>query len=78
MTPSQARVYSMVRKAPAVINGWRLVELMYADRVDGGPEFALDCVHAIIRTLNKRLKPIGERVRADKRGPGATYRIVKI
>ena len=78
LPPTQAKIYRMVQAAPEVINGWRLVELLYRDRADGGPEFALDCVHGAIRLLNKKLKPVGQRVRADRRGPGATYRIVNI
>ncbi len=78
LPPLKAKIYRAVKNAPAVINGPRLVDILYADRHDGGPENPLDCIHVLIRGANKQLAAIGEKIKADRRGPGATYRIIKI
>lgn len=78
LTPLGAEIYRRVKASPGVMDGPRLAELLYADRHDGGPDNPLNVVYVTIKKTNERLLAVGERVHASRRGPGATYSVVKI
>lgn len=78
LAPIQSRIYRAVQAAPDAIGGQKLIEIVYSDRRDGGPESATACIHTLINQMNKRLAKVGEKLCADRRGAGATYRIVKL
>ncbi len=76
LTPNQRKLFNCVKAAKGSIGGHALVERMYGDRHDGGPEDALNAVHVTINQMNKRLAKVNLKIRAQSRGPGSTYRIV--
>lgn len=78
LPPIGAKIYRAVKARPGVIGGHDLVDIVYGDHRDGGPETAMDSIHVLINKMNKRLATVGECLKADRRGPGATYSIVKL
>lgn len=55
----------------------RLLNIIYADDRDGGPENANSSLHVTICKMNKILRAYGYQIRG-KRGRGAFYRFVEI
>lgn len=74
--PSQ--LYRLVKAKPSLLGAPQLVEALYADDPNGGPDDALKCVHVAINRMNKHPARVGEKIKADHRGPGATYSVVSI
>ena len=69
LTPQQARIYERVRKAGKWgIRSDDLIDWLYADREDGGPDSAVKVLHCQVSKMNKRLKPFGKAVRAPPGG----------
>lgn len=64
------------KASPRGILGSRLVDKLYADREDGGPENALGVVHQQVLRLNKTLKQDGLAVRAGRWSDG--YRLLRL
>lgn len=73
LSPTQRKLYAFVAKHPGVTLD-QIFNHLYADRADGGPLYT-NIVSVFISTMNKIL--VGQRIRADKPGPGATYRLIK-
>lgn len=78
MASLPAQLYRVVKAKPGLLGANQIVEVLYADDIDGGPEEAVKCVHVMINRMNKLLAGVGEKIKADRRGPGATYSIVKL
>ena len=79
LPPTQAQIYRAIRARPMALNAYHLVDILYAHRPDGGPVTALNVVHSLICRMNKKeLFKIGEKIVADRRGPGATYRVINV
>jgi len=74
LPPMQLKIYNAVRTSRYGLTAMQLVSRVYADRIDGGPEWAQTSVNVQIMNLNKRLSVIGQRVKANARGgQGARY-----
>lgn len=78
LTPIQQKIYDIVRSAKHGIDGPTLVNRVYADREDGGPEFASVCVHMTIMRMNKRLLPANIKIGATHRGVGGKFRVERL
>jgi hypothetical protein len=55
LTPLQRWIYDAVRTSRFGIPGPMLVARIYADRIDGGPLYAIGCMYLAIRDANRRL-----------------------
>jgi hypothetical protein len=77
LTPLQIEIYKATRDTKGGIGIDALINKLYGDRHDGGPDFAQDVVHVTIFNMNKRLAAIKEQVKANRRGAGAVYRLHK-
>jgi len=70
------RTYAPVKRAifdalcahPYGLSARKLAELVYADREDGGPEWALNCITARITQMNKQWVARGSCLRIKSRG----------
>jgi len=71
-TPSQQRIFDALRSRPRTCA--ELVDLLYAEREDGGPDFAATTVHVFVNQMRGKLKPHGMTIRSGG-GPGAVYRL---
>lgn len=78
MAPLPAQIYRAIKARPGLLGGPQLVDVIYASDPTGGPDEALTAIHVMINRMNKLLAGVGEQVKADRRGAGATYRIVKL
>jgi hypothetical protein len=75
----ERRIYEIVQSCGGEgIDMHRLSERVYADRRDGGPEYAADSIRATICRMNKRLAASGRQVKASTLGRGAGYRVVPL
>jgi hypothetical protein len=54
-----------------------LIELIYADRPNGEPDFAASSIKTTIHYANRALQPQGYRIRSTL-GPGARYRLERL
>lgn len=73
LTPLQFKIYDIVRKSKHGILGPDLVRKVYADRADGGPDWASTSIHVQIKNMNGRLAVVGQMVRSDTRGVGGRF-----
>lgn len=78
LSPLQFKVYDIIRKSVHGITGPHLVDRVYADRSDGGPDFASVSVHVMIKRINDKLKPHGQRLGATNRGIGGIFRLERL
>jgi hypothetical protein len=72
LTPLQARIYGIILKGPISVAG--LTEVVYADRLDGGPATARNTISVTIHYANQRLAPVHQRIVSTK-GHGSVYRL---
>lgn len=72
--PSRYRIVESVMKQPGM-NLRELVDAVYRDAEDGGPDNAEVTVRTQVWHLNKRIKKLGLQI-SSTRGPGAVYRPV--
>lgn len=73
LTPLQYKILQAVRHHRVTVP--RLVELLYQDRADGGPECANNVIHVTMSAMNKRLKAINMKIGGERPGPFATIRL---
>jgi hypothetical protein len=79
LTAMERRLFEIVQAANHLgIGGRALADKFYGDRIDGGPEHGLSCVHVQIHRANKKLAAVGRRIKATTPGIGASYRVVSI
>jgi hypothetical protein len=73
----QTRVFNYVATHPnCEMRG--IIGFVYGDSPDGGPLSAGSSVHVQIHKINKKLKPLGQRIKASSSGRGATYRLLAL
>ena len=78
LTRLQFKLWDALRRAGADgISCAGLVERVYADRPDGGPNNATQCIWGHAYHANKRLKELGQRIVATG-GPGSIYRLERL
>ncbi len=51
----------------------RVMDVLYADDPDGGPEFGRECVYVFAHSANKKLRPAGLKIESEQ-GRGARHR----
>jgi hypothetical protein len=73
LTPIQGKIYNLVRAARFGIDVSRLAAAVYADRIDGGPHGANWSINTQIYKMNRRLEPVGERIRSE----GLVYKLFR-
>lgn len=78
LTYMERKVFKAINASPGVgVND--IVREIYADRMDGGPLTARECVNAYIKRLNCKLADRGRVVKASNtRGKGSIYRVEAI
>lgn len=74
LSPLQFRIWDIVRKSPHGISIRDLVDRVYIDREDGGPEYATRCVWRTVWNANRRLAVVDQRIVSTK-GWGSLYRL---
>lgn len=72
LAPMLLRLYHFVAKHPDC-TAERIHLHLYSNRHDGGPR--MNYISDSVYTINKNL--VGQRIRANRTGPGATYRLYK-
>lgn len=75
LTPVQTKVYEFVRRSKHAVSSNQIIHAVYSDRIDGGPLQATKAVHVQICQMNKRLKLVGQRIGASRRGAASSYRL---
>ncbi len=78
LTTTQQRIYDIVKSAKNGIGCTEIVDRLYADRRDGGPDTAINTVNVIINQMNKRLAAVNQRIKCDHRGRGATFNLYQL
>jgi hypothetical protein len=78
LTPLQFRIYDVVRRSPCGINVHNLVDKVYADRADGGPDTAMAVVRSLIWKINTVLAPTGARIRGTSTGRSSVYKLQRL
>lgn len=74
LTPVQRHILELVQRAGSHgISSRAIVDTLYADDPDGGPEHALRCVYVQVVNLNHQLRPKGFEVRGNVPGQWGTY-----
>jgi hypothetical protein len=74
----QFKIYDEVRRHPYGIETPKLVDRIYADRIDGGPDSALKTIHVMVWRLNAKLRPAGQRIYGTARGTGSVYKLQRL
>lgn len=73
LTPRQAQIFNLIRaRMPHGILRSRLMGLVYADDIDGGPD-TFKVIDVLICYANKRLAKKGLRIASKHTGNGAEY-----
>jgi hypothetical protein len=74
--PIRQRLVEVIANRPNGITSSELMDLVYADDVDGGPD-CVGTVAALVFHVNKQLAPQGYRI-ISRGGPGARYHLRKL
>lgn len=74
--PVSQRIYDYIAKHPEGVTRYQVIDWVYADRKDGGPEWA-NGISVMIMALNKKLAERGMKIKS-RGGPGSIYRLVSI
>jgi len=75
--PVRQRIVNIIADRPDGIARTELLDIVYADSVDGGPNTP-NTVSVLIHCANQQLAEQGYRIEASWRGRGARYRLVKV
>jgi hypothetical protein len=75
LTPMEFAVWDAVRKSKYGVDAAAIARQVYADRYDGGPLFAQNCIYLAIRRANRRLSAAGQQIVSTNRNRGSVYRI---
>ncbi len=70
------RIYECVARHPEGVSRSEIIESVYADDPDGGPEFA-NVISVHVARINKLIEREGVRIHST-RGPHAVYRLVAL
>lgn len=74
--PIKRRIYEFIAAHPEGVDRRRIIENVYADDINGGPEFA-NVISVHIKKMRPVLKDIGLTI-SSMRGRGSVYRLVEI
>ena len=72
----QQALFDLVKKHPQGIKACDIKDRIYASTRDGGAS-QHNIVAVMARHVNKKLKPLGMRIKGTG-GPGSVYRLIKI
>jgi hypothetical protein len=75
--PVRQRIVDLIANRPAGITRREIIDLVYADDIDGGPENP-NTISVLIKHANKELATQGFHIEPAWRGRGARYRLVRI
>jgi hypothetical protein len=75
--PVRQRIVDVIADRPDGITRGELLDLVYADDIDGGPDNP-NTISVLIKHANAELAPQGYRIESMWRGPGARYRLVGV
>jgi hypothetical protein len=75
LTPLQFKIYDAVRRSKHGLGSRALIDRVYADRIDGGPDNPINTICQTIKNMNARLAVVGQRVHGTTRGVGSVYRL---
>jgi hypothetical protein len=75
LAPLEFAIWDVVRRSKYGLDATAIADKVYANRYDGGPEFARTCVHLTIRRANRRLAAAGQQIVSSNRNRGSVYRI---
>jgi hypothetical protein len=71
------RIIDVIAARPDGITRAELLDVVYGDDIDGGPDNA-NTISVLIKHANEDLKPQGFRIEPTWRGRGARYRLIRI
>jgi hypothetical protein len=74
--PVRQRIVDAVGNRPDGITRGELLDLVYFDRADGGPNNS-NVIAVLIKHANAELAAQGYRIESMWRGPGARYRLAR-
>jgi DNA-binding response OmpR family regulator len=74
--PVKQRIYDYIAKHPEGVTREQILDFVWADDIDGGPEFK-NIVSVHIEKMRPILIEIGLTI-TRSRGPGSTYRLVAV
>lgn len=78
LTPMQARTLRAIAdRRGEWITAMQIAAVIYADRADGGPEFAGKIVSAFVCAVRKKMRQMPAPFAIEAR-PGAGYRILRV
>lgn len=75
LTTTQRVIYDAVRASDCGLTSSEIVRVTYNGVKDGGPLTAAQTVCVHIYTMNKRLRPFGEKVKSARSGRYRLFRI---
>lgn len=74
LSPHSFKILEAVLRCARPID--ELIEVLYADRGDGGPDTARECIITAVTKINKAINPMGWAVRNNSKGMGThLYRL---
>lgn len=71
----QERLFQILRRAPDGLTCGQIIDVIYANRRDGGP--AHNIVSVMAKCINRKIVPLGLRIRGTG-GPGSVYRLLRV
>ncbi len=74
LSKTEKLIWNIVRRFPGVGID-RLVDLLYGDDQNGGPDCAINTVRTQICQLNKRLRQVGQSISGRRNGRYDGYRL---
>jgi hypothetical protein len=74
LPPVKERIFQTVAARPG-ISADALTDFIWSDDINGGPDQGRKCLHVHVHQLNRRLQPLGLRIRGSHAGG---YRLVSI
>lgn len=72
--PLELGVFNAVVARPYGLTVDEIVDALYGHREDGGPEYARNIVSTRLVSLNRKLKPLGMRIKGWG-GPGSKFHL---
>lgn len=69
-------IYEFIARNPQGVSRGQIMDSVYADNIDGGPEFGT-VISVHVAGINKLLAPEGVKIHST-RGPHALYRVVAL
>ena len=76
LSPLQYKIMQAVRRRS--LTNEELIDVVYNDRADGGPDTAKNCIHVLTAGMNRKLKRINLRVGSERVGPHAPIKLLDV